>query len=140
FWAAIPIQRLISTLSGATARALVNDRIAASASPDCDSFCARFNNRAATGESDSSVVTVRDDSRFVVQHGCRPSAIMPTIQVLRKKTAGHSRPAVESETCRPLPVVGDGEPHVARIRPALHPAISGQRIVGAILERRLVVE
>src|SRR5690348_6831956 len=49
----MPIQRSASAFSGAKANTPIIVRIAASEFPDCDSFCARFSKRLATGDSDS---------------------------------------------------------------------------------------
>ncbi|HET7223821.1 MAG TPA: hypothetical protein VFI81_11530 [Rhodanobacteraceae bacterium] len=82
----MPIQRMISALSGAKASAPVNDRIAASAFPDCDSFCPRFNNRAAIGESGSDVVAIGVMlQRASFRHRVLSPTIMPTLASSRSK-------------------------------------------------------
>src|SRR5690348_2638597 len=141
FCAAMPIQRNASALSGAKANTPTMVRIAASAFPDCDSFCARFSKRLATGDNDSGFApiftTLLDSYRGIT--GLLPE-LCQALPPRSKKTAGHESRRMESHAWRHLPVVGNGETHVARVRPAFHPAISGQWVIGAILERRLVVE
>jgi hypothetical protein len=93
----MPIQRSTSALSGAKANTLIMVRIAESAFPDCDSFCARFSNRLATGDNASdfapTFTMVLDSYRDVTV--CRRN-YAKHFRSVSKKTAGYESRRMES--------------------------------------------